>query len=82
MRRMKPLLATFCAVLVLAAVPAWADVSRDDAAAAAQRASGGGRVLSVDKAGGGPRAVWRVKAVTPRGEVMVILIDAATGRPL
>jgi uncharacterized membrane protein YkoI len=82
MRRMKPLLASVCAVLVLAAVPAWADVSRDDAAAAAQRASGGGRVLSVDKAGGGQRAVWRVKVVTPRGEVMVILIDAATGRPL
>jgi uncharacterized membrane protein YkoI len=82
MRRMKPLFATLCAALVLAAAPAWADLSRDDAAAAAQRASGGGRVLSVEKAGGGPRAVWRVKVVTPRGEVMVILIDAATGRQL
>jgi hypothetical protein len=26
--------------------------------------------------------VWRVKIVTARGEVRVILIDAATGRPL
>ncbi|MES2937182.1 MAG: peptidase [Pseudomonadota bacterium] len=64
-----------CAVLLAAAVPAWADVSRDDAAAAAQRASNG-RVLAVERAG----PSWRVKVLTARGEVRVLLVDAATGR--
>lgn len=82
MRRMKPLLSTLCALLVLCAAPAWADLSRDEAAAAGQRASGGGRVLSVEKAEAARRPVWRVKVVTPQGEVRVIFIDAATGRPL
>ena len=36
-----------CAALIVAAAPAWADVSRDDAAATAQRMSSG-RVLSVE----------------------------------
>ena len=71
----------FCIALLLAWAPAWADVGRDDAAAAAQKA-GGGRVLSVDKSQAGNRAVWRVKLVTPAGEVRVVLIDAATGRPI
>jgi uncharacterized membrane protein YkoI len=65
-----------CAALLVAAAPAWADVSRDDAAAAAQRVAAG-RVLSVDRSG----PVWRVKIVTAQGEVRVILIDAASGRP-
>ena len=69
-----------CAVLLAAAgLPAWAAASRDDAAATAQRESGG-RVLSVDRADSGGRAVWRVKVVTARGEVRVILVDVATGR--
>jgi hypothetical protein len=72
---MKFLLSPLLAALMLLAAPAWADVSRDDAASAAQRASGG-RVLSVEKSG----PVWRVKVVTARGEVRVILVDAATGR--
>ncbi len=72
---------TFCAACLLAAAPAWADVGRDGAAAAAQRATGG-RVLSVEKAGAGDRAAWRVKVVTANGEVRVVLIEAATGRPL
>ena len=72
-------LRALCAALLVsaAAAPAWADIGRDDAAAVAQRATGG-RVLSVEKAGG----AWRVKVVTARGEVRVILIDAATGKPL
>jgi hypothetical protein len=57
------------------AAPAWAEASRDDAAAVAQRISGG-RVLSVERAG----PVWRVKVVTAKGEVRVILVDVATGR--
>ena len=60
--------------------PAWAAVSRDNAAAIAQRESGGGRVLSVEQADAGGRQVWRVKVLTPRGEVRVILVDVASGR--
>lgn len=57
------------------AAPAWAELSRDDAAAVAQRMSGG-RVLSVERAG----PAWRVKVVTARGEVRVIMVDANSGR--
>jgi len=64
-----------------AVLPAWADVSRDDAAAIAQRVSQG-RVLAVERAEAGNRPVWRVKVVTPAGDVRVVLIDMATGRPL
>lgn len=75
-------LCTLVGALLVAASPAWADVGRDAAAAAAARASGGGRVLSVDRGDAGGRAVWRVKVVTAAGEVKVVLIDAATGRPV
>ncbi|HXE48066.1 MAG TPA: PepSY domain-containing protein [Ramlibacter sp.] len=70
-----------CVALVASAVPAWADIGRDQAAAVAQRL-GGGRVLSVDKSESGSRPVWRVKVVTAQGEVKVILIDAASGQPM
>lgn len=73
--------ALLTALLLSLAVPAWADVSRDDAAAVAQRASGG-RVLAVERAQAGGRPVWRVKVLTPRGDVRVVLVDAATGRTL
>jgi len=76
---MKALLKPVCAALLLVATVAWADVGRDAAAAAAQRATGG-RVLSVDKTDSAGQAAWRVKVVTQKGEVRVILIDAATGR--
>ena len=66
-----------CAVLLALATPAWAEVSRDQAAAAAQRQTGG-RVLSVDQTESGRRKEWRVKVVTPRGEVRVVFIDAAS----
>ncbi|MBA2676004.1 PepSY domain-containing protein [Ramlibacter sp.] len=69
-----------CTVLLaLSSVPAWADLSRDDAAAAAQRASNG-RVLAVERADGGGRPAWRVKVLTAGGEVRVLLVDAVTGR--
>jgi uncharacterized membrane protein YkoI len=68
-----------CATSLLASSLAWADVSRDDAAAAAQRASGG-RVLSIEKSESSGPPVWRVKVVTPAGEVRVIQIDVATGQ--
>ena len=68
--------------LMLAGAPAWADVGRDEAAAAAARQAAGGRVLSVDKSQVGNRSAWRVKLVTAGGEVRVVMIDAATGRPI
>ena len=66
-------------LLGAAAVPAWAAASRDDAAATAQRETGG-RVLAVERSESGGRALWRVKVVTPRGDVRVILVDVATGQ--
>ena len=68
-----------CATLLVASNLAWANLSRDDAAAVAQRASGG-RVLSVEKSESSGPPVWRVKVVTPAGEVRVIQIDVATGQ--
>ena len=68
-----------CSVVLAAALPAWAEVSRDEAAAVAQRETGG-RVLAVERADVGGRPVWRVKVVTPRGEVRVVLVDVATGQ--
>jgi uncharacterized membrane protein YkoI len=76
---MKPLIHLLCAALLGLAAPAWADVSREEAASIAQRA-GGGRILSVERADAGGRAVWRVKVVTERGEVRLILVDVASGR--
>ena len=78
---MKFLTALTTALLLTLTLPAWADVSRDEAAATAQRSSGG-RVLSVDRAEQGGRAVWRVKVLTPRGEVRVILVEVASGRTM
>jgi uncharacterized membrane protein YkoI len=69
------------ALLIVLAAPAWADISRDEAAAAAQRVSNG-RVLSVEKTEAERRPVWRVKVLTEKGEVRVILIDAGSGRAL
>ena len=76
---MNVLIKPICALFILLAAPAWADISRDDAAAAAQRVASG-RVLSVDKTEADRRPVWRVKVLTGKGEVRVILIDAASGR--
>ncbi|MDN3576679.1 PepSY domain-containing protein [Chitinimonas viridis] len=77
---MKPY-ALLCSLLLAFSLPAWADVSRDDAAAAAQRQSGG-RVLSVEKGEREGKAAWRVKVVTAQGEVKIIYIDVASGRTL
>lgn len=67
------------ALLAVTVAPAWAAVSRDAAAAIAQRSTGG-RVLAVEQAQAGGRAVWRVKVLTPNGEVRVILVDVASGQ--
>ena len=77
---MKPVRVLLCAALLsLSGLPAWADVSRDQAAAVAQRETGG-RVLAVERGDAGGRPAWRVKVVTQRGEVRVVMVDAATGQ--
>lgn len=76
---MNVLIKPICALLIVMTAPAWADISRDDAAAAAQRVAIG-RVLSVDKTAADRRPAWRVKVLTAQGQVRVILIDAASGR--
>jgi len=73
---LKPLL---CALLVASTLPAWADVGRDEAAAVAQRVASG-RVLAVERAVAGGKPVWRVKILSARGEVRVVVVDAASGR--
>lgn len=67
------------AALLAASSLAWADLSRDEAATVAQ-GSTRGRVLSVEKSEFSGQPVWRVKLVTPAGEVRVIQIDVATGQ--
>lgn len=78
---MKFLTTVITALMLSLPLSAWADVSRDDAAAMVQKATGG-RVLAVEQTEQGGRLVWRVKVLTQRGEVIVVLIDAASGRRL
>lgn len=73
---------TLVTVLLMAlALPAWAEVSRDDATSLARQVTGG-RVLAVEKIEREGRPVWRVKVLSPQGEVRLVLIDAASGRAL
>ncbi len=75
-----PMRTLLCALLLASALPAWAaDVGRDEAAAVAQRVASG-RVLAVERADAGGKAVWRVKILTAQGEVRVVVVDAASGR--
>ncbi len=78
---MKSISTLLCVLLMAVGMPAWADVSRDQAAAVAQQVSGA-RVLSVERTERDGRLVWRVKVLSAQGEVKVILIDAASGRVL
>ena len=68
-----------CALLFASALPAWADVSRDEAAAVAQRVASG-RVLAVERAEVDHKPVWRVKILTAQGEVRIVVVDVASGR--
>jgi uncharacterized membrane protein YkoI len=59
---------------------AWAAVGRDEAATIAQRVAQG-RVLAVEQGVHVDNTlVWRVKVLTPAGEVRQVVIDAASGR--
>jgi len=60
------------------AAPPWVLVAGAASAAEAAeqaRRQTGGRVLSVERGGGG----WQVKVLTPAGEVRVVVIPAASG---
>jgi len=70
------LLLTLCLGVI---TPAWAEVSRDQAAAIATQASAG-RVLSIERVERDGQTLWRVKLLTSQGEVRVVWIDAASGR--
>ena len=76
MKLLRPL---FCALILGSALPAFAEVGRDEAAAAAQRVASG-RVLAVERAEAGGKPVWRVKILSAKGEVHVVIVDAASGR--
>jgi uncharacterized membrane protein YkoI len=78
---MKLLLTLLTACLMALAPPAWAQVSRDDATSLARQATGG-RVLAVERIEREGRPVWRVKVLTPQGEVRLVFIDATSGRTL
>ena len=74
---------TLLAVLLglVAVLPdAWAAVNRDEAASIALRVAQG-RVLAVEQGVHVDNTlVWRVKVLTPAGEVRQVVIDAASGR--
>ena len=76
---MKLLGSVLCALILGSALPAFADVGRDEAAAVAQRVASG-RVLAVERAEAGGKPAWRVKILTAQGELRVVGIDAASGR--
>lgn len=68
-----------CALALALGSPAAAQTGRDQAAAAAERQTGG-RALAVEPMDTDNGPVWRVKVVTPRGEVRIVLIRADDGR--
>lgn len=55
-----------------------AQLSSSDAADLVQRRTGG-RVLAVQAQRESGREVYRVKVLTPQGEVRIVLVDAASG---
>lgn len=57
---------------------AQASISAEEAAALVQGRTGG-RVLAVKPMRVQGRAVYRVKVLTPKGEVRIYYVDAATG---
>ena len=67
----------FAMALALAA-PLASAIDRDEAAARAQQRTGG-RVLAVERVEQDGRPVFKVRVLTPSGEVRVVLIDARTG---
>ena len=60
---------------------AWAEISRDEAVALAQRTAPG-RVLAVEHGVHvDNKLVWRIRMLTAAGELRLVVLDAETGRP-
>jgi uncharacterized membrane protein YkoI len=78
---MRNALTWLACLALLAPLGAEAATTRDEAAQIAQRMTGG-RVLAVERIERDGHTVWRVKVVTPQGEVKVVVIDADSGRAL
>lgn len=76
---MKTIACMLSVLLLIWPILGHAQVSREEAASIAQRSSGA-RVLSVERADRNGRSAWRVKLLTPQGEVRVVLVDANSGR--
>ena len=55
-----------------------AQISSNDAADLVQRRTGG-RVLAVQAQRESGREIYRVKVLTPQGEVRIVLVDAVSG---
>lgn len=72
---MFPLLSRLALVLCLTAgAPSVWALDRDQAAAQVQRSTGG-RVLAVEQAERDGRPVFRVRVLTPSGEVRVVVVE-------
>ncbi|WP_157314993.1 PepSY domain-containing protein [Chitinibacter sp. FCG-7] len=76
---MKSLIKVMIVALCIASGSAYAAVSRDDAAALAQKKTNGGKVLNVEKFVDGDKSVWRVKVLTSGGDVRAVFVDEASG---
>ncbi|MCB5196316.1 PepSY domain-containing protein [Deefgea salmonis] len=68
-----------CMASLLMATSVLAAVSRDEAAAAAQKKANGARVMSAEKFIEGDKTVWRVKVLSTSGEVRTVFVDEASG---
>lgn len=60
------------------AAPLASAIDRDQAAARAQQSTGG-RVLAVDKTEHDGRPVFKVRILTPSGDVRIVTVDGKTG---
>ncbi|WP_373973757.1 PepSY domain-containing protein [Chitinibacter sp. SCUT-21] len=76
---MKSLIKVMILVLCFSATSVFAAVNRDEAADLAQKKTNGGKVLNVEKFIDAGKSVWRVKVLTPSGDVRAVFVDEASG---
>ncbi|QLI81596.1 PepSY domain-containing protein [Chitinibacter fontanus] len=76
---MKSLIKVMILALCLSTASVYAAVSRDEASDLAQKKTNGGKVLNVEKFIDAGKSVWRVKVLTPGGDVRAVFVDEATG---
>ncbi|MBV1775153.1 PepSY domain-containing protein [Burkholderiaceae bacterium DAT-1] len=65
----------------LCTLPAMAKATADDAAQTAKKITGG-RVMTIERVTEKDHDWWRVKVMTSKGQVRIILIDVETGKPV